>query len=131
MLFRIPPLPDDRLRLTPREELFAEMEIIRHRTDTVLAVNESAANWSRPLIRGIQLEDGRTLVTLQDAAAWVLELPPAPTSRLAAEKILEAACEGGDLVATELAIRSAISESSGKGKQTKSLQSLYQKLSND
>ena len=69
------------------------------------------ANWSRLLMPPMQLGDGTILFTLKDAAERVVALPPAPSSRVAASRIIEAALHGGDMAATRAALRMALLKS--------------------
>lgn len=48
------------------------------------------------------------LFTLKDAAERVLSVPPAPSSRVAAQRIIEAALHEGDMESTLLAVRFAL-----------------------
>ncbi len=68
----------------------------------------SAPNWSRLLVRPICLRDGTVLFTLKDAAKKVLELPQTPSSRVAAERIIEAATRDGDMASTQVSLRLAL-----------------------
>jgi hypothetical protein len=65
-------------------------------------------DWSRQLIRPIELADGTVLHTLQDAAERILELPDLPSTRVAAERIIAAATKDGDMISTHAAIRLAL-----------------------
>ena len=67
-----------------------------------------AADWSRLLIGPIPLSDGQALRTLKDAAICVLNIPETPASRVAAESIIEAALNGGNMFAAHAAIRLAV-----------------------
>jgi hypothetical protein len=67
--------------------------------------------WSRLLIRPLWLRDGTVLLTLKDAAEKVLELPAAPSSRVAAKRIIEAATEDGDMASTHAVLRLALRKS--------------------
>ena len=84
---------------------------------TELRERHQRANWSKLLLRPIYLNDGTALNTLKDAAVRILELPPAPPSRTAAQRIIDSAMGDGDLIATEIAVRlgppSAHSDRSG------------------
>jgi hypothetical protein len=86
------------------------------------------ANWSKLLLRPICLPDGLVLHTLRDAAVRVLELPPTPSSELAAERVMEAALGEGDMVATEIAVRIAIGKSKLRPSEVDQLKSLYASL---
>jgi hypothetical protein len=65
-------------------------------------------DWSRQLIRPIELADGTVLHTLKDAAERILELPDLPSTRVAALRIIDAATKGGDMISTHAAIRLAL-----------------------
>jgi hypothetical protein len=65
-------------------------------------------DWSRQLVRRIELADGTILHTLQDAAERILELPDLPSTRVAAQRIIDAATNNGDMVSTHAAIRLAL-----------------------
>jgi len=65
-------------------------------------------DWSRQLIRPIELVDGTVLHTLKDAAERILELPDLPSTRVAAVRIIEAATKGGDMFSTHVAVRLAL-----------------------
>lgn len=67
-----------------------------------------AADWSRLLIGPIPLPDGRALRNLRDAAECVLRIPETPASRVAAERIIDAALNGGNMFAAHAAIRLAV-----------------------
>ncbi len=71
-----------------------------------------AADWSRLLISPIPLPNGALLRNLKDAAYCMLELPSTPASRAAAERIIEAALNGGNMFATHAAIRLALYQAS-------------------
>jgi hypothetical protein len=64
--------------------------------------------WSRLLIRPIRLHNGTLLFTLKDAADRILEMPASPSTRVAAERIIDAALRGGDMGATHAAVRLAL-----------------------
>ena len=78
---------------------------------TELKKRNQRANWSRLLLRPIHLDDGTVLKTLKDAAVRILELPAAPPSQLAAQRIIDSALGEGELIATEIAVRLALLES--------------------
>ena len=78
---------------------------------TELRERHQRANWSKLLLRPIYLDDGTALNTLKDAAVRILELPPAPPSRTAAQRIIDSAMGEGDLIATEIAVRLALLQS--------------------
>ena len=67
-----------------------------------------AANWSRQLISPIPLPNGRALRNLWDAAHCILAIPETPTSRDAAERIIDAALNGGNMFSADACIRLAI-----------------------
>lgn len=67
-----------------------------------------AANWSRQLITPIPLPNGRALRNLKDAAHCILAIPETPASRQAAERIIDAALNGGNMFAADASIRLAI-----------------------
>ena len=75
---------------------------------TELKERHQRASWSKLLLRPIHLDDGTVLQTLKDAAARILELPPAPSSRVAAQRIIDSALDEGDMIATEIAVRLAL-----------------------
>ncbi len=66
------------------------------------------AAWSRLLIKPIRLHDGTVLFTLKDAAERILETPASPSTRVAAERIIDAALRGGDMASTHVAVRLAL-----------------------
>ena len=68
----------------------------------------AAPNWSRLFASPIRLHDGTVLFTLKDAAQRILDVRPAPSSRVAAERIIEAALYGGNMDAARVAIRHAL-----------------------
>ena len=68
----------------------------------------TSAAWSRLLIRPIRLHDGTLLFTLKDAAERILEMPASPSTRVAAERIINAALRGGDMASTHAALRLAL-----------------------
>ena len=70
-------------------------------------------DWSRQLIMPIHLTDGTVLRTLGDAADRIVHLPPSPSAQVAAERIIEAATEDGDIFSTHAAIRLALLKGSG------------------
>jgi hypothetical protein len=74
----------------------------------VLRETRQSANWSRLLIKPIRLRDGTVLFTLKDAAERILEMPAAPSSRVAAERIIAAALHEGDMSSTDAALRLAL-----------------------
>ena len=65
-------------------------------------------DWSRQLIEPVHLSDGTVLRTLGDAAWRILALPASPSAQVAAERIIEAATEGGNMFTTHAAIRLAL-----------------------
>ena len=65
-------------------------------------------DWSRLLIGPIPLPEGRALRTLRDAAVCILNIPDTPSSRVAAERIIEAALHGGNMFSAHAAIRLAV-----------------------
>lgn len=69
---------------------------------------QMSADWSRQLISPIPLPDGRILCTLRDAAECILEVPVTPSARVAAERIIEAALNGGNMFAAHASIRLAL-----------------------
>ncbi len=83
------------------------------------------ANWSRRLLRPIPLASGADLKTLNDAALRILELPPTPSSRLAAKRIIDAALGEGDMIATEIAVRLALGSSLRSKSDADLLKALY------
>ncbi len=87
------------------------------------------ANWSRLLLRPVRFPDGTVLFTLKDAARRVLDLPPAPSSRAAAQRIIDAALHEGDMIATEVAVRLAVISAATPHARADSLNSLYISLS--
>ena len=66
------------------------------------------ADWSRQLISPIPLPDGRVVRTLKDAAECVLEIPATASATVAAERIIEAAVNGGNMFSAHAAIRLAL-----------------------
>ena len=86
------------------------------------------ANWSKLLLRPIHLDDGTVLQTLKDAAVRILDLPPAPSSRVAAQRIIDSALDEGDMIATEVAIRLALVKSPGTQTKPDRLKTLYASL---
>ena len=68
----------------------------------------AGAAWYRLLIRPIRLPDGTVLFTLKDAAERILDLPASPSTRVAAERIIDAALRGGDMASTHAALRLAL-----------------------
>ena len=87
------------------------------------------AKWSRLLLRPVKLPDGTVLLTLKDAAKQVLALPPAPVSRLAAQRLIDAALHDGDMIATEVAVRLAVLKTATPNTRPDRLKSLYATLS--
>jgi hypothetical protein len=80
-------------------------------TPAINSLRESrrtSAAWSRLLIRPIRLHDGTVLFTLKDAAERILEMPASPSTRVAAERIIDAALRGGDMASTHAALRLAL-----------------------
>lgn len=67
-----------------------------------------AADWSRQLIGPIPLPNGSSLRSLKDAAECILAIPETPASRVAAERIIEAALNGGNMFAAHASIRLAV-----------------------
>lgn len=65
------------------------------------------ANWRQRFIRPIRLGDGTELLTLRDAANWIIQNKP-PNSAIAIERLMEAAERGGSLEAAETAVRLAL-----------------------
>ena len=92
---------------------------------TELRERHQRANWSKLLLRPIHLDDGTALKTLKDAAVRILELPPAPPSRAAAQKIINSAMGEGDLIATEIAVRLALLQSPHTPADPDGLRALY------
>jgi hypothetical protein len=86
------------------------------------------ANWSRLLLRPVQLPDGTVLFTLKDAAKHVLDLPPTPSSRMAAQRIIDAALHDGDMIATEVAVRVAAMKGKPSKDEPNKLEALYASL---
>lgn len=86
------------------------------------------ANWSKLLLRPIRLDDGTVLQTLEDAAVRILDLPPAPSSRVAAQRIIDSALDEGDMIATEVAIRLALLKSPRTQTEPDRLKALYASL---
>ncbi len=64
--------------------------------------------WSRLFASPIRLEDGTVLFTLKDAAKRILDTPAAPSSRVAAQRIIDAAFGDGDMASTSAAVRLAL-----------------------
>ena len=64
--------------------------------------------WSRLFVSPIRLDDGTVLFTLKDAAERILDAPAAPSSRVAAQRIIDAALRGGDMASTSAAVRLAL-----------------------
>lgn len=73
------------------------------------------ADWSRQLVGPIPLPDGRALRSLKDAAEWVLRIPETPDTRVAAERIIDAALNGGNMFAAHAAIRLAVFKANSLG----------------
>jgi hypothetical protein len=48
------------------------------------------------------------LHTLKDAAERILQLPDLPSTRVAAQRIIEAATMGGDMISTHASVRLAL-----------------------
>jgi len=76
--------------------------------------HRNTANWARLLNRPIMLSDGTVLFTLKDAAERILAMPATPSSRVAAERIIDAALHGGDMAHTQAAVRLALFKASPK-----------------
>ena len=95
---------------------------------TELRERHQRANWSKLLLRPIYLNDGTALNTLKDAAVRILELPPAPPSRTAAQRIIDSALDEGDMIATEVAIRLALVKSPRTQTEPDRLKALYTSL---
>src|SRR5215207_6374872 len=95
---------------------------------TELKERHQRANWSKLLLRPIHLDDGTVLQTLKDAAVRILDLPPAPSSRVAAQTIIDSALDEGDMIATEVAIRLALVKSPGTQTKPDRLKTLYASL---
>ena len=76
-----------------------------------LRQRRSAVNWTRLFERPIQLDDGTLLFTLKDAAERILDMPPAPSSRVAAERIIDAALRNGKMSSAHAAVRLALHRS--------------------
>ena len=95
---------------------------------TELKKRNQRANWSRLLLRPIHLNDGTVLKTLKDAAVRILELPAAPPSQLAAQRIIDSALGEGELIATEIAVRLALLESRRTQTKPEGLKSLLPSL---
>ncbi|HWV54627.1 hypothetical protein [Pseudorhodoplanes sp.] len=68
----------------------------------------TTANWNRLLVRPIRMPDGTLLFTLKDAAQRLIEMPSTPSTRVAAERIMDAALHEGDMPATHAAVRLAL-----------------------
>lgn len=66
------------------------------------------ANWSRLLVSPIRLPDGSVVFTLKDAAECILKMPPAPSTRVAASQIIEAALQQRDTASIQAALRLAL-----------------------
>ena len=64
-------------------------------------------------VRPIRLNDGTVLFTLKDAAERILELPAAPSSRVAAQRIMDAALREGDMAPAQAAVRLALLKATG------------------
>jgi hypothetical protein len=73
-----------------------------------LRQRRSTANWSRLFISPIRLDDGTLLFTLKDAAERILKLPAAPSSRVAAQRLIDAALRNGDMSSARAAVRLAL-----------------------
>jgi len=67
-----------------------------------------AADWSRQLIGPIPLPNGMALRNLKDAAECILAMPETPASREAAERIIDAALNGGNMFSANASIRLAV-----------------------
>ena len=74
----------------------------------VLRERRQKANWARLLMKPIRLSDGTVLFTLKDAAERILTAPATPSSRVAAQRIIDAALRGGDMASTQAALRLAL-----------------------
>jgi hypothetical protein len=70
-------------------------------------------DWSRQLIMPIHLSDGSVLHTLKDAAEQILQLPESPSAKVAAQRIIDAANNKGDMFAAHASIRLALFKGSG------------------
>ena len=92
---------------------------------TELKKRHQRANWSKLLLRPIQLHDGTALITLKDAAVRILELPPAPPSQAAAQRIIDSAMGEGDMIATEIAVRLALVKQPPAQTELDRLKTLY------
>ena len=68
----------------------------------------STANWSRLFMGPIRLDDGTLLFTLKDAAEQILKSPAVPSSSVAAERIIDAALQNGDMSSARAAVRLAL-----------------------
>ena len=66
------------------------------------------ANWSRRFVNPIYLKDGTVLRTLKQAAVRLLKSPKDAATQAAAERIMEAAQNQGDIMLTEAAVRLAL-----------------------
>jgi len=75
----------------------------------------NAPNWARLFVKPIRLKDGTVLFTLKDAAERILELPAAPSSRVAAQRIMDAALRNGDMAPAQAAVRLALLKASVNG----------------
>jgi hypothetical protein len=62
-------------------------------------------NWFRLLPKPIHVNDGTVLFTLKDAAEKLLAVPASPLSRAAAQQIIDAALDGGDIEVVRATMR--------------------------
>ena len=65
------------------------------------------ANWRRKFPNPIELADGTALVTLRDAANWIIDNEPSG-SETAIERLIDAAEKGGSVETAEAAVRYAL-----------------------
>ena len=65
------------------------------------------ANWRRKLPNPIYLVDGTILVTLRDAANWIIDHQPSG-SETAIERLIDAAEKGGSVETAEAAVQDAL-----------------------
>ena len=65
------------------------------------------ANWRRKLSKPISLADGAVIVTLRDAANWIIEHQP-PGSETAIDRLIDAAEKDGSVDTAEAAVRHAL-----------------------
>ena len=74
-------------------------------------ISVTSPDWLRPLPEPVELEDGTQLVTLRDAATYVLGLPPERKDRRSwriAATAMMAAARGGDLREVVVSIKLAL-----------------------